>query len=85
MGRGMKKLPSAMSFEVDGERREVETDSYVAMKVKQLREFGFPTVTAETVEKELLRLLGGQKWKTVIGCMIEGDKPETVSAARRRR
>lgn len=47
-------------------------NKYITQKLKDLREFGYPTLTRDEVEKELEAALKGEKL-TVIGMFIQSD------------
>jgi hypothetical protein len=49
-----------------------EKDQYINQKLKDLREFGYPSLTREEVAEQLEKALNGEKLN-VVGMMIKSD------------
>lgn len=67
---------SNIKVKVDGQWATVPRAAYIKAKTKQLREFGYPTLTEKAVADQLDLVLAGKKVGTgldVIGAFIEGD------------
>ena len=62
----------------NGQRMVVALGDYVQAKVGDLRQFGFPTVTAAEIEEQLDLLLAGKSWTNIIGSFIEDDEPQAA-------
>lgn len=55
---------------------EVPRAAYVKAKANQLREFGYPTLTDDELDKQITALMAGKKFGeglTVIGMFMEGE------------
>jgi hypothetical protein len=61
-----------INVNIDGHRATVAAAHYIKAKTKQLREFGYPTLTEETVETQLRKILAKQELD-VIGMFMEGE------------
>jgi len=68
------KLPKTIRVrEKDSDREgEVDTAKYVKAKTRDLREFGYSTLTEDEVRSQIIAVLNGEKLN-VIGMFIEGD------------
>lgn len=66
------ELPAGTTIEIEGIRKTVATAAYISAKTKQLREFGYETLTEEGLRKQLIALLA-KKPLTVIGMFMESE------------
>ena len=64
---------TGITIYIEGRERRVDRNAYITAKTKQLREFGYPDLKRETVEKQVDLLLSGKKWTDVIGAFCERD------------
>jgi hypothetical protein len=65
-------LPVKVKVRVEGKRRVMLMDNFVARKVQELREFGYPSLTEQEVREEVENILAGKEL-TVIGQFIKPD------------
>lgn len=65
-------IPDTIIIKVDDKTKTVDTDAYIKAKTKQMQEFGFQTVTEETISKQLENVLTGKELD-IIGMFIESD------------
>ncbi len=72
-------LPKQIKIRERRSEREgyADTEKYVTAKTRDLRKFGYSTLTEDEVRGQLIAVLNGEKL-SVIGMFIEGDivKPE---------
>ena len=70
----MNKLPKQIYIRERDSDREgfVDTEKYVKTKTRALREFGYSSLTQDTVREQIAAVLAGKKL-SVIGMFIEGD------------
>lgn len=61
-----------IKIRVEGTRKLVSKSAYVKAKTRQLREFGYETLTEDEVTRQLDVILSGGE-PNVIGMFIEGD------------
>lgn len=67
---------STICVKIDGRDRIVPRDAYEKAKLKQIREFGYTSLTLSEVEKEVSACLDGKTLKnglTVIGGFMERE------------
>jgi len=67
------KLPATVQYNDGDSVRAVDTQAYINAKMKSLKEFGYGSLTTETVAEQLGVVLSGKGAKTVIGHFIEQD------------
>ena len=60
-------------FNDDGKELSVSKDSYVRLKCRDLREFGYSSLTQDEVREELDALLRGEESQSIIGRFIQSD------------
>lgn len=66
------KIPKYIEIRVEGQDRAVLSADYVAVKLKQLREFGYESLTADGVREELRRCIAGERL-SVIGSFMTDE------------
>lgn len=65
-----------MKFKIDGKSVECDRAAYVKAKTKQLREFGYPSLTEREVNEQIDCLIAGKtlgNGLTVIGKFMEEE------------
>lgn len=62
-----------IKLSIDGVTRYVSRTLYVEAKTKQLREFGYTTLTKKHVAEQLEKILTGDKDLSVIGRFMEDE------------
>lgn len=79
-----------LQVNLGGRMGEVNRSEYVTAKTKQLREFGYPTVTQQEINEQITALLEGKTFGnglTVIGMFMDDeiiiDAPSVPSASKR--
>ncbi len=55
-----------------GREGDVDTEQYIKSKTRDLRQFGYSTLTEDGVRRQIIAILAGEKLN-VIGMFIEGD------------
>lgn len=68
----MKKLSKYILIKHGEKEKAVETRDYITAKTKQLKEFGYNSLTEETVREELLKVFNKEDL-SVIGSFIKDD------------
>lgn len=66
------KLPEELHVNLNGKEGYVTTNQYVVARTKDLREFGYNTLTQKEVEDQVLKILNGEKLN-VIGMFMENE------------
>jgi hypothetical protein len=69
-------LPENLTIQVANVNYEITTEEYIQNKVVFLKEFGYPTVTAEEVREQVISVLEKKEWGqglNVIGLFIQKD------------
>jgi hypothetical protein len=66
-----------IEFECNGNKVRCSKQAYIVAKTKDLREFGYPTLTEAQVKIQLEKVIAG-KTLNVIGKFIEGDNTKEV-------
>lgn len=78
------KTTKTLIISIDGSpKSEVPRDKYVKAKTKQMREFGYPSLTEQECDNQITALLAGKefgKGLTVIGMFMEGEVLEAKEA-----
>lgn len=62
-----------INVNIDGRRATVAAAHYIKAKTKQLREFGYPTLTEAEVEKQLRMILAKEEVSGVIGMFMQDE------------
>ena len=62
-----------INVNIDGRRATVAAAHYIKAKTKQLREFGYTTLTEEEVEKQLRMILEKEEVSGVIGMFMRDE------------
>lgn len=69
-------MKEGIKVNLDGKIGMVDREAYVKAKTKQLREFGYPTLTEDETDAQVSALLDRKefgKGLTVIGMFMEGE------------
>jgi hypothetical protein len=65
-----------IKLKIDGKTVEAPRSRYAAAKLKQLREFGYPSLTRKEVDEQIDAVLTGKKFGeglTVIGMFMQDE------------
>ena len=68
--------PRELRVDIEGKKGTVPRDVYVKAKTKQLREFGYPSLTEADVDAQVDAVLAGKEFGhglTVIGVIMKGE------------
>jgi hypothetical protein len=69
---GEQALPDEITIQQDGNQMVAKTESYITVKTKHLRQFGYTKLTKDDVREQLGKLLRREPL-TVIGMFMEDD------------
>lgn len=68
----MTKLPKYIMLKIEDQEKTVLTTDYVTAKTKQLREFGYTDLDAETVKEQLAKVLADEE-VNIIGTFMKDE------------
>jgi len=67
-----RTIPENINVNIDGRKGVVSSCHYIKAKTKQLREFGYSTLTEDEVKVQLCKLLNNEELD-VIGMFMEDE------------